>query len=66
MSAAVTSSASNAPTRPFGKTGERVSAIGYGAMGLAAFYGKPKTQEECNAGAQYRRVLPILSKLTSN
>lgn len=32
------------PTRPFGNTGERVSSLGFGAMGLAAFYGEPVDQ----------------------
>ncbi|TKY85495.1 hypothetical protein EX895_005657 [Sporisorium graminicola] len=32
------------PTREFGKTGEKVGCIGYGAMGLAAFYGEPVPQ----------------------
>jgi len=32
------------PTREFGKTGEKVGCIGYGAMGLAAFYGEPVDQ----------------------
>ncbi|SNX87277.1 probable Aldo-keto reductase yakc [NADP+] [Melanopsichium pennsylvanicum] len=32
------------PTREFGKTGEQVGSIGYGAMGLAAFYGEPAPQ----------------------
>ncbi|PWN95988.1 Aldo/keto reductase [Tilletiopsis washingtonensis] len=41
-------SSSSYPQRPFGKTGAKVSAIGYGAMGLSAFYGKPKSQQECD------------------
>ncbi|SPO24533.1 probable Aldo-keto reductase yakc [NADP+] [Ustilago trichophora] len=32
------------PTREFAKTGEKVGCIGYGAMGLAAFYGEPVPQ----------------------
>ena len=32
------------PQREFGKTGEKVGAVGYGAMGLAAFYGAPSPQ----------------------
>jgi len=29
------------PVRELGSTGVQLPAIGYGAMGLAAFYGKP-------------------------
>ncbi|ETS62069.1 hypothetical protein PaG_03627 [Moesziomyces aphidis] len=36
------------PTREFGKTGEKVGCIGYGAMGLAAFYGEPVDQPTVN------------------
>lgn len=32
-------------TRQFGKTGEKVGQVGYGAMGLAAFYGQPSDQK---------------------
>ena len=34
------------PLRQLGKNGPRVSAIGFGAMGLSAFYGKPVADEE--------------------
>ena len=34
------------PTRKLGKNGPEVTAIGYGLMGLSAFYGKPKPDEE--------------------
>lgn len=37
------------PTREFGKTGEKVGCIGYGAMGLAAFYGEPVPQSQVDA-----------------
>lgn len=33
-------------TRKLGKNGPEVTAIGYGLMGLSAFYGKPKPDEE--------------------
>ncbi|CDS01802.1 probable Aldo-keto reductase yakc [NADP+] [Sporisorium scitamineum] len=36
-------------TREFGKTGEKVGSIGYGAMGLAAFYGEPAPQSTVDA-----------------
>lgn len=35
-------------TREFAKTGEKVGCIGYGAMGLAAFYGEPVPQSTVN------------------
>jgi aryl-alcohol dehydrogenase-like predicted oxidoreductase len=34
------------PTRQLGKNGPYVSAIGFGAMGLSAFYGTPSSDEE--------------------
>ena len=34
------------PTRQLGKNGPFVSAIGFGAMGLSAFYGKIDPDEE--------------------
>jgi aryl-alcohol dehydrogenase-like predicted oxidoreductase len=34
------------PTRPLGKNGPHVAAIGFGAMGLSAFYGSPAPDEE--------------------
>lgn len=34
------------PTRKLGKNGPHVTGIGYGLMGLSAFYGKPKPDEE--------------------
>ncbi|KAE8229602.1 hypothetical protein CF326_g5425 [Tilletia indica] len=37
------------PQRELGNTGVKLPAIGYGAMGLAAFYGKPKPQSDVDA-----------------
>lgn len=34
------------PTRKLGKNGPEVTALGFGCMGLSAFYGKPKPDEE--------------------
>jgi len=34
------------PTRKLGKDGPEVVAMGFGAMGLSAFYGKPESDEE--------------------
>ena len=34
------------PTRQLGKNGPQVTAMGMGLMGLSAFYGKPKPDEE--------------------
>ncbi|KAF2166837.1 hypothetical protein M409DRAFT_54617 [Zasmidium cellare ATCC 36951] len=34
------------PTRKLGKNGPQVTALGYGTMGLSAFYGKPKPDAE--------------------
>ncbi|KAJ1026897.1 hypothetical protein NDA16_002191 [Ustilago loliicola] len=34
------------PKREFAKTGEQVGCIGFGAMGLAAFYGEPVSQAQ--------------------
>lgn len=40
------SSSSTVPTKKLGKNGPEVSALGFGCMGLSAFYGKPKPDEE--------------------
>ncbi|KAL9120984.1 MAG: hypothetical protein Q9187_002459 [Circinaria calcarea] len=34
------------PTRQLGKDGPQVTALGFGAMGLSAFYGQPESDEE--------------------
>ncbi|KIX94351.1 uncharacterized protein Z520_10061 [Fonsecaea multimorphosa CBS 102226] len=34
------------PTRQLGKNGPQVTALGFGAMGLSAYYGTPKPDEE--------------------
>jgi len=34
------------PTRRLGKDGPEVTALGYGLMGLSAFYGKPLPDEQ--------------------
>lgn len=34
------------PTRKLGKNGPEITALGYGTMGLSAFYGAPKPDEE--------------------
>jgi len=34
------------PQRHLGKNGPKISAIGYGSMGLSTFYGKPASDEE--------------------
>jgi aryl-alcohol dehydrogenase-like predicted oxidoreductase len=36
----------NLPTRQLGKDGPQVTALGFGLMGLSAFYGKPGSDEE--------------------
>ena len=33
------------PTRQLGRGGPQVSAMGFGLMGLSAFYGAPETDE---------------------
>jgi aryl-alcohol dehydrogenase-like predicted oxidoreductase len=37
---------SELPTRQLGKNGPQVTALGFGAMGLSAFYGPPALDEE--------------------
>ena len=34
------------PDRKLGKNGPKVTAMGYGCMGLSAFYGPPKSDED--------------------
>lgn len=34
------------PTRPLGKNGPQVARLGFGTMGLSAFYGPPKPDSE--------------------
>ena len=34
------------PTRPLGRNGPPVAALGFGAMGLSAFYGSTESDEE--------------------
>jgi len=34
------------PTRPLGKKGPQVTALGFGAMGLSGFYGQTESDEE--------------------
>jgi len=38
--------ASGLPTRQLGKNGPYVTGMGFGTMGLSAFYGKPKPDAE--------------------
>lgn len=37
---------SSLPKKPLGKNGPEVLRLGFGLMGLSAFYGKPKPDEE--------------------
>lgn len=37
---------SSFPTKKLGKNGPQVTQMGFGLMGLSAFYGKPKPDEE--------------------
>lgn len=39
-------SGSSVPTKKLGKNGPNVTSLGFGTMGLSAFYGKPKPDEE--------------------
>jgi len=41
-----TSGNSQLPTCKLGKNGPQVNRMGYGTMGLSAFYGAPKPDEE--------------------
>ena len=41
------------PTRKLGKDGPEITSLGYGLMGLSAFYGKPKPDEERYALLDY-------------
>ena len=34
------------PTRQLGKNGPQVTSLGFGLMGLSAFYGTPESDEE--------------------
>lgn len=34
------------PTAPLGRNGPQVNRLGFGAMGLSAFYGAPKPDHE--------------------
>lgn len=38
--------AAQVPTRKLGKNGPQVTALGFGTMGLSAFYGAPASDEE--------------------
>jgi aryl-alcohol dehydrogenase-like predicted oxidoreductase len=40
------SSSSSLPTRQLGKDGPQVTALGFGLMGLSAFYGATESDEE--------------------
>lgn len=40
------SGSSTHPTKKLGKNGPQVTSLGFGTMGLSAFYGKPKPDEE--------------------
>lgn len=37
---------SHIPTRQLGRNGPQVTALGFGALGLSTFYGKPQPDEE--------------------
>lgn len=39
-------SGTTVPTKKLGKNGPNVTELGFGTMGLSAFYGKPKPDEE--------------------